>query len=334
VRGSGHAVVMRTAAVVIGRNEADKLSRALHSVLPVASPVVYVDSGSTDGSADIAAAMGVHVVRLSASKPFSVARARNEGFRHALAVSPDVEFVQFVDADSEMCPSWFEAAWAALEQDSRVAAAFGRLRERYPERSIFSRLYQAEFDAQFTQANACPGLSMVRTRALIETGGFIESMKGFEDTELSQTLRQTGWRVARVDAQMALHEARMGTYRQWWRRQIRSGFARGQERVLCRAPRVGSSVRQSWSIWLWGLLVPLVTLVTAVKTHGASLLLLTVYLLMIWRIRRRYLRLNPAFTSPGLYALSIMAGKVPEAIGLAQFQLSHVCRDRRPGRRS
>ena len=44
--------------VVIGRNESAKLGRCLASVAGPAYTVVYVDSGSTDGSSDIARAMG------------------------------------------------------------------------------------------------------------------------------------------------------------------------------------------------------------------------------------------------------------------------------------
>jgi glycosyltransferase involved in cell wall biosynthesis len=68
-----------TGAVVIGRNEGDRLERCLRS-LP-ASIVIYVDSGSTDRSAQWARKHGVHVVELDMSLPFTAARARNCGFR-------------------------------------------------------------------------------------------------------------------------------------------------------------------------------------------------------------------------------------------------------------
>jgi len=42
-------------AVVIGRNEGARLVRCLDALAGQASPVVYVDSGSTDGSVDAGA---------------------------------------------------------------------------------------------------------------------------------------------------------------------------------------------------------------------------------------------------------------------------------------
>jgi hypothetical protein len=73
-------------------------------------------------------------------------------------------------------------------------------------------------------------------------------------------------------------------------------------------------------------------LVTAIPSRGWSVLLLAAYPAMVLRIRRRYLRLNAAFTSPALYAASLMAGKFPEALGLARFQLSRWGRRRSEGR--
>ena len=322
----------RTAAVVIGRNEADKLARALQSVVAVATPIVYVDSGSSDGSSGMARAMGVEVIDLDASRPFSVARGRNEGFRRALALHPDTEYVQFVDADSEIHPAWFDVAWTSLEGDTRIAAVFGRIRERDPKRSIFNRLYQAGFDAHFSEGDACPGMSMMRVTALAEANGFVEALRGFEDTELSFRFRQAGWRVVCVNADMAIHDARMGTFGQWWTRQVRSGFALGQERAQHAGSNVPYRNRETRSVWILGMLLPAFTLAAALPSRGWSLLLLGAYPVMALRIRRRYLRANPAFTSPVLYAASLLAGKIPEAIGLARFGWSRLGRNRSEGR--
>ncbi|MEM9285699.1 MAG: glycosyltransferase, partial [Pseudomonadota bacterium] len=56
--------------VVIGRNEGPRLKTCIRS-LPSDVPVVYVDSGSSDGSPAWAAEYGCAVVSLSTDKPFS-----------------------------------------------------------------------------------------------------------------------------------------------------------------------------------------------------------------------------------------------------------------------
>ena len=53
--------------IVIARNEGERLKRCLVSIGASADAIVYVDSGSTDGSVAFATILGVDVVRLSAS---------------------------------------------------------------------------------------------------------------------------------------------------------------------------------------------------------------------------------------------------------------------------
>ena len=66
---------------MIGRNEGERLKRCLRSLLAQgAGPIVYVDSGSSDDSVAFSASLGVHVVNLDTSVPFTMARGRNAGF--------------------------------------------------------------------------------------------------------------------------------------------------------------------------------------------------------------------------------------------------------------
>ena len=66
--------------VVIGRNEGQRLMLSLQSMQSCHSPLVYVDSGSADNSVQAAQSLADIVHSLDAAKPFSAARARNEGF--------------------------------------------------------------------------------------------------------------------------------------------------------------------------------------------------------------------------------------------------------------
>src|SRR5947207_307333 len=57
--------------VVIGRNEGDRLRTCLSAVAGRNLPVVYVDSGSTDGSVATARGLGADVVALDLTTPFT-----------------------------------------------------------------------------------------------------------------------------------------------------------------------------------------------------------------------------------------------------------------------
>src|SRR5207244_1909108 len=122
----------RTAAVgvvAIGRNEGERLRRCLESVRGAADAVVYVDSGSTDGSVEMARAMGVEVVNLDRSKPFTAARARNEGFARLMEILPNAALVQFVDGDCEIVAGWMQRAIERLNQGEKLGIVCGRRRE-------------------------------------------------------------------------------------------------------------------------------------------------------------------------------------------------------------
>ena len=105
---------LKFGAVAIGRNEGDRLKRCLASLSP-AAVVIYVNSGSTDGSARWAQNWGCDVIELDMSMPFTAARARNSGFRRLQKIAPQIDYVQFVDGDCELVGDWLYAAMTFLE---------------------------------------------------------------------------------------------------------------------------------------------------------------------------------------------------------------------------
>src|SRR6056297_2946780 len=89
--------VAAVAAVAIGRNEGDRLTGCLASLKAQRlSPVVYVDSGSTDGSVEAARRQGAEIVELDMSAPFTAARARNAGAERVAEMAPGTMYIQFV----------------------------------------------------------------------------------------------------------------------------------------------------------------------------------------------------------------------------------------------
>ncbi len=114
--------------VVIGRNEGERLRRCLESLSGALPNIVYVDSGSADGSVQMARTLRVHVLNLDLSRPFTAARARNAGFDELMKFAPNTDLVQFVDGDCEVVGDWLRTAgqfsWSheALRDRLRSAA--------------------------------------------------------------------------------------------------------------------------------------------------------------------------------------------------------------------
>lgn len=211
-------------AVAIGRNEGQRLHRCLESLRKQAQLIVYVDSGSTDGSVEYAKNIGALVVELDRDQPFTAARARNAGWRALLLQAPNTEFIQFVDGDCELVETWLPAAMKRLLDAPLIAVVCGRRRERFPEASLFNRLMDFEWDAPIGEVAACGGDSLVRVSALQQVAGFNDSVLAGEEPEFCHRLRQAGWRIERLAVEMTLHDAAIANFHQWCRRQMRSGY--------------------------------------------------------------------------------------------------------------
>ena len=213
---------------MIGRNEGVRLLACLRSLAGRGHEIVYVDSGSTDGSQKAAHDAGVRVLELDLSRPFTAARARAEGSDALLAGAPDLAYIQFVDGDCTLAPGWIATACDFLNAAPDYAVACGRRRERAPDASLYNLLVDLEWDSPVGDAQACGGDALFRASAYRAVGGFDVALIAGEEPELCARLRAAGWRIRRLAAEMTVHDAAMTRLSQWWNRAVRSGFGYAQ----------------------------------------------------------------------------------------------------------
>jgi len=210
--------------VVIGRNEGHRFLRCLKSLVHCGSPIVYVDSGSTDGSPEAAFDAGADVINLNVSMGFNMSRARNAGWRRLLEIHPSLEFVQFLDGDCELDPEWASCALEFLGNNPEVAVVCGRRLERRPEQTIYNRLIDIEWNTPVGPARSCGGDSMMRIHVLRTAGGFDEHLIAGEEPELCFRIRKAGWGIQRIAGRMSVHDADIRQFGQWWMRHVRAGY--------------------------------------------------------------------------------------------------------------
>ena len=311
--------------VIIGRNEGDRLRACLASLVGQTAAVVYVDSGSTDGSVALARGLGVTVVELDMAIPFTAARGRNEGFRALQGRLPSLRYIQFVDGDCEVLPGWLDAARDFLESHPEVAVACGRRRERYPEHSIYNRLCDMEWDTPLGEAKACGGDAMIRTAALVEVGGYRSDLIAGEEPELCVRLRLAGWKVWRIDHDMTLHDAGMTRFGQWWKRSVRSGHAFAEGAYLHGASAERHWVRESLRAWLWGGVIPVLILLGVPIFGWGALALSFLYPLQVLRLG---LMGTGSSKDNWLKAIFLVLSKFPEFFGQAKFWVSKLLSSR------
>lgn len=315
----------RIGVVIIGRNEGQRLNRCLETLLqraPESTHMVYVDSGSTDDSVALARGLGIDVVELDRSAPFTMARGRNAGIEHLLTKVAQIELIQFIDGDCEIQPGWIEIAAATLNDDGKLAVVAGRCRERSAEKSIYNRLIDMECGAVVGPARSCGGIAMMRLRALSQVGHFNAAMICGEEPELCVRLCLAGWSVYRVDAEMALHDAAMTRFGQWWTRAVRGGWAYAEGAAMHGRTSLRHNRRESASVWMWGGVLPLVILLCGYPTRGWSLLLLLGYVVLALCIYRRRLGRGDQRSHAIAYAFFGTIDKFPRMIGQIRYHLN------------
>lgn len=308
---------MTVDAVVIGRNEGARLMACLASLQGQVGHVVYVDSGSTDGSVAAARAAGAEVVELDMSLPFTAARARNAGLRALESLAPD--FVQFVDGDCVLQADWIGAALAAFARNPSAVVVCGRRRERFPEASIYNAMADLEWNTPVGETLACGGDALMRFAAVHAVGGFRDGLIAGEEPELCLRLRRQGGRILRIDAEMTMHDAALLRFGQWWTRMVRSGHAFAEGAALHGAGPERHWVAQTRRAVLWGAVGPLV-IVAAALIYPLCWTLALVYPAQVVRLS---LRQGPT------WAFLTVVGRFAEAQGALGFYVNRLLGRRR-----
>ncbi len=242
--------------VVIGRNEGQRLERCLDSVLAMGLPaeaetreemssaanemvdgraqtagdfsltedvfpqveLIYVDSGSTDGSVALATLKGWRVLSLGMGRP-TAARGRNAGWRAARGTT-----VLFLDGDTVLHPSFVLEAMPAFKQ-ADTAVVWGHRRELFPEHSVYNRVMDLDWVYEPGYTGFCGGDALFRREALEAVGGFDETLIAGEEPELCRRLSAGGYRMLHVDLPMTGHDLAVLRFGQYWRRATRAGHA-------------------------------------------------------------------------------------------------------------
>ena len=305
--------------VAIGRNEGKRLIDCLTSVRTETANIVYVDSGSSDGSVSAAENIGARVVKLDLTLPFTAARARNEGFAILRSLEPNIRFVQFIDGDCILAPFWIERALAFMTQRPDVAIACGRRRERDPAASIYNRLIDDEWNTPVGEATACGGDAVVRVDAFESAGGFRPSLMAGEEPELCLRLRDNGWKIWRLDEEMTLHDAAMYRFSQWWTRSVRSGYGFAEVSRLHRASPQVTWGREIVRAAFWAGVLPLIILAGAL-IHPNSFWLLLAYPLHVVRLG---IRRGATASDNWWYAILSVPAKFAQLQGILRFYWSN-----------
>jgi GT2 family glycosyltransferase len=320
------------AVVVIGRNEGVRLEHCLRSL--GGQHAIYVDSASGDGSPDRARATGAEVIELDPSQGLSAARGRNAGLERLIG-DPALAYIQVIDGDCELDPDWLEAGAAALDADAGLGAVFGQLREITPQASIYNWMCDVEWAVEPGPARLFGGDALLRAETVRQVGFYRGTMIAGEDPEYAIRLRAAGWRIAALAAPMALHEAGIVRFGQWWRRTVRAGHAFAELVHLHPRSPLHDFGRSRFRILFWAGAVPLaffagliLSMATDWRWIGLALAASLLVIVQWLRVGLREARRHP-MSKALAFSFFLALGKYAEMIGLIRFHLDR-WRGRRP----
>nr|WP_320165798.1 glycosyltransferase [uncultured Methylophaga sp.] len=304
-------------AVIIGRNEGERLIRCIKSLQKDIANIIYVDSGSTDGSVQAAMDLRVTTIELDLQKPFTAARARNEGARVLITAHPEIEYIQFVDGDCEVISGWIQRAHTFLQSSPHYAIACGRRRERFPEYSVYNQLCDIEWNTPVGDANACGGDTLIRLSAFQSVNGYSDFLIAGEEPEMCFRMRQQGWKIMRLDADMTLHDAAMTKFTQWWKRHKRAGHAYAESYYLHGQSQERFRFKEVRSNVFWSLILPMLLILSLLQP--LMLWLLLVYPLQIMRLTVRDAKKYFPLSMSLIVASSNVLSKFPQTLGIMTF---------------
>ena len=202
---------MTTFTVVIAtKNRADLLPRAVRSVLEQSMAdleVIVSDDGSTDDTRAVVEGIDDDRLRYVSGDSGGPSAARNRGAAHAVG-----DFIAFLDDDDEASPGWLEAFLAPLAAENCAAVCCGA-EKLLPDGSRTVELPR-DLGPAFgdrTGLFLC-GTFVLRRSAFDELGGYTESLRWSEQTDLALRLctraDELGWDIVCVQAPLiTYHQA-------------------------------------------------------------------------------------------------------------------------------
>ncbi len=306
---------VKIGAVVIGRNEGERLINCLTSLKDEVALVVYVDSGSTDASLENATRLGAECILLDKSIPFTAARARNAGFERIMDRVDPPQLVQFLDGDCRLEPGYLSKAVAEFEGQDRLAVVTGWRAEIDPDASVYNQMCDHEWHGPVGEIAACGGDMMVRTAAFQQVSGFNPQVIAAEDDEFCTRLRKAGWRLRRLPEAMTHHDAHMMRFSQWWSRAVRTGH--GFEQVNDLHPEYFQRERKR--MWVYGAVLPVLALIGALFFWPLLALVLLLFTVSYQRTVLGLIRSGLPRLRAIHHGFYLFLSKFPNIVGAATY---------------
>lgn len=223
---------MSVSVLIKTLNEADNIAATIESVLAAIGPddeIIVADSGSTDGTVEIAARYPVAVVRIAPGERPSCGLGPQLAFQYSKG-----DYLCLMDGDMRLDRAFLEKAQAFLLDHPEVAGVGGHVVEMNLENLEFARRKsRGGHELASGSVDRLNGGGLYRRAAIADAGYLSDrNLHGYEEFDLGVRLRAQGWSLHRLDIPFVQHFGyRMNAYALLLRR-WRSKYLRGVGEVL------------------------------------------------------------------------------------------------------
>ena len=249
---------MKVSLVIPGRNASGTIRVCLQAVIPLLDrgaldEIIFVDDGSTDGTAQIVAEYPVACLAAEGEGPGA---ARNTGWRAARHA-----MVWFVDSDCVPEPDALDRLLTHLK-DSKVGAVGGSLGIAGPQRLLACLVHEeimVRHHSMSSRVDFLAAANVVYRRELLERlGGFDERYLKAQDADLALRALEGGYELAFEIVSRVKHH-----YIPHWGQYLYSQARQGFWRVQLHLSHRGRAKGDSYSRMMDHLQPPLAMLVLA-----------------------------------------------------------------------
>ncbi|MFD5077400.1 bifunctional polysaccharide deacetylase/glycosyltransferase family 2 protein [Streptomyces sp. NPDC058371] len=224
----GPAVVRPVSVIVPAYNEKECIANTLNSLAQSTHPIeiIVVDDGSTDGTKEIAEALGLPNVRVIRQENAGKPAALNNGVRNArydIVVMMDGDTVFEPDTVRQLVQPFADPAVGAVAGNAKVGnrnTVIGAW--QHIEYVMGFNLDRRMYDLLRCMPTIPGAIGAFRREAVLAVGGMSEDTLA-EDTDITIALHREGWRVVYQEHAKAWTEA-PGSLKQLWSQRYRWSY--------------------------------------------------------------------------------------------------------------
>lgn len=189
--------------IITTKNEEKNIGRLLESIKKQTHPrieIIVVDNHSTDQTKKISSKFTKKVYNFGPER----SAQRNFGAKEATG-----KFLLFLDSDMRLSPNVIEDCLNIVSNDKKIGAVV------IPEQSVAKDFWEKvkAFERSFYLEegdNTIEAARFFKKEAYTKAGGYDESITGPEDWDLSETVKELGYKIIRIRS-IIFHYEKIGS---------------------------------------------------------------------------------------------------------------------------